>query len=99
MDELSSARPVLGSCRFLRSIIVFALHSVLAVLFGTLFSLSALAQQPIRLANEPALSPDGATLAFAWRGEIWTVPVSGGNARQLTKSAAADGEPFFSPDG
>jgi tricorn protease len=58
-----------------------------------------LAQQPIRLANEPALSPDGATLAFAWRGEIWTVPVSGGNARQLTKSAAADGEPCFSPDG
>jgi Tol biopolymer transport system component len=60
---------------------------------------TAWAQQPIRLANEPALSPDGGTLAFAWRGEIWTSPATGGSTRQLTKSAAADGQPSFSPDG
>ena len=31
-------------------------------------------REPIRLANQPALSPDGSTLAFAWGGDIWTVP-------------------------
>lgn len=59
----------------------------------------AAGQQPIRLANEPSLSPDGSQLAFAWRGEIWTVSSGGGQAQQLTKNSAADGQPFFSPDG
>ena len=36
------------------------------------------AQEPIRLATSPALSPNGATLAFAWRGDIWLVSSSGG---------------------
>ncbi|MBW8883748.1 MAG: PD40 domain-containing protein, partial [Planctomycetia bacterium] len=71
----------------------------LLVTLGLSFCSLAVAQQPIHLANEPALSPDGSTLAFAWRGEIWTVPVSGGAARQLTRNAAADSEPSFSPDG
>lgn len=60
---------------------------------------TAIAQQPIHLANEPALSPDGATLAFAWHGDIWSVASTGGTAQQLTKSAAVDGQPCYSPDG
>jgi tricorn protease len=72
--------------------------SLLAILFG-FFGTAVHGQQPIRLANDPALSPDGSTLAFAWRGEIWTVPATGGSARQTTTSAAADGQPAFSPDG
>ena len=57
------------------------------------------AADPIRLATNPALSPDGATLAFAWAGEIWTVPVSGGVARPLTRHPGREREPSFSPDG
>jgi tricorn protease len=54
---------------------------------------------PIRLGTNPALSPDGATLAFAWVGEIWTVPVAGGIARPLTRHPGREREPSFSPDG
>jgi tricorn protease len=60
---------------------------------------AAQAGDPIHLANHPALSPDGATLAFDWNGDIWTVPVAGGVARQLTQHPARDREPKFSPDG
>jgi hypothetical protein len=34
------------------------------------------AAQVIRLANRPALSPDGKTLAFDWDGDIWSVPTA-----------------------
>ena len=57
------------------------------------------AREAIRLASDPALSPDGSTLAFVWRGDIWTVPVTGGVARQLTQHPARDSQPCFSPDG
>jgi tricorn protease len=53
----------------------------------------------IRLANNPALSPDGKTLAFDWDGDIWSVPAAGGVARRLTQHPARDREPRFSPDG
>ena len=58
-----------------------------------------LADEPIRLAQDPALSPNGKTLAFAWRGSIWSVPVAGGAATRLTRHLANDSAPAFSPDG
>ncbi len=60
---------------------------------------TALAQRPIRLAESPALSPDGKTLAFTYEGEIWSVPTDGGAARLLTRHPARDKQPAFSPDG
>ena len=57
------------------------------------------ATEAVRLAADPALSPDGETLAFVWRGDIWRVPSAGGVARQLTQHPADDGQPAFSPDG
>ncbi len=54
---------------------------------------------PIRLVTEPALSPDGKTVAFSWRGDIWLVGDKGGAARQLTSHPASDRSPEFSPDG
>lgn len=63
-------------------------------------AITSLAQaEPIRLATDPALSPDGQTLVFAWRGDVWSVPTAGGVARPLTLDPKADGEPEFSPDG
>jgi tricorn protease len=59
----------------------------------------ATARSPIRLAEDPALSPDGQTIAFAWRGDLWTVAVTGGVARVLTQHPAVDSSPVFSPDG
>ena len=30
-----------------------------------------------------SISPDGSTIAFCYKGDIYTVPSTGGNARQL----------------
>ncbi len=53
----------------------------------------------IRYARYPALSPDGATVAFTYRGDIWLAPTSGGEAKRLTVHEAEDILPQFSPDG
>jgi Tol biopolymer transport system component/C-terminal processing protease CtpA/Prc len=47
----------------------------------------------------PAISPDGATIAFSFRGHLFTVPVSGGLATPLTAGTAHDTAPVWSPDG
>jgi tricorn protease len=56
-------------------------------------------REPIRLANNPALSPDGQWLAFDWNGDIWVAPATGGAARPLTAHPGRDSQPKFSPDG
>ena len=47
----------------------------------------------------PAISPDGQTIAFSYKGDIFAVSASGGQARQLTTNAAYDAYPIWSPDG
>lgn len=74
-----------------RSLLVLALVACPA--------LTVAAREPIRLPNNPALSPDGKTVAFDWNGDIWTVPTDGGTARALTHHSARDTSPRFSPDG
>ena len=54
---------------------------------------------PLRLAGDPELSPDGATLLFAWGGDIWTALTAGGLARPITTGTPREREPHFSPDG
>lgn len=44
------------------------------------------------------ISPDGKTIAFTYKGDIYTVPASGGQARQLTTNPAHDTQPIWSPD-
>ena len=48
---------------------------------------------------EPAISPDGTTIAFVSGGDIWEVPAGGGVARLLVTDAATEGRPLYSPDG
>src|SRR4051794_7916061 len=47
----------------------------------------------------PAPSPDGAEIAFASGGDIWTVPAAGGVARLLVTDPATEERPVYSPDG
>ena len=54
--------------------------------------------QPVRGIMHPALSPDGAQIAFAALGDVWLMPV-GGAARRLTSDPALDTDPAWSPDG
>ena len=57
------------------------------------------AEEKVRLASSPALSPDGTKLAFSWQGDIWIVDSAGGLARPLTLHEGRDSGPVFSPDG
>ncbi|MCB1227856.1 MAG: PD40 domain-containing protein, partial [Verrucomicrobiales bacterium] len=55
--------------------------------------------EPLRLVHDPALSPDGQTVAFCWMGDLWTVPTQGGRAIRLTSHPAMESNPAFSPNG
>ena len=46
-----------------------------------------------------AISPDGQRIAFTYQGDIFTVPIEGGRASQLTTNPAYDSYPVWSPDG
>ena len=62
-------------------------------------SLTSQAQQGPLWMRYPAISPDGSTIAFAYKGDLYCVPANGGEARQLTTHAAYDSQPIWSPDG
>src|SRR6056297_3872103 len=45
------------------------------------------------------VSPDGRTIVFDHLGNLFTLPIDGGQATQLTSGLAFDAQPRFSPDG
>mgnify|MGYP006273219641 CR=1 FL=1 len=47
----------------------------------------------------PVISPDGSQIAFAAVGDIYVMPSAGGTPVNLTKDAALDTDPSWSPDG
>src|SRR5436309_11795177 len=47
----------------------------------------------------PAISPDGQTILFEYKGDIWSVPAAGGNAYPLTLSESYEFAPVWSHDG
>ncbi len=60
----------------------------------------AKAPEPTSGLRYPCLTPDGKTVVFSWRGDIWSAPVDGsGQARRLTIHEAQDTIPRVSPDG
>jgi tricorn protease len=68
------------------------------VVWGFMVAGTATAET-VRLPNDPVVSPNGQQIAFAWRGDVWLVPIAGGAAKRLTFHAANDRQPRFSPDG
>jgi Tol biopolymer transport system component/imidazolonepropionase-like amidohydrolase len=45
------------------------------------------------------VSPDGQTIVFELLGDLYTLPIGGGQATRLTSGMAFDAQPRFSPDG
>src|SRR5262245_18021552 len=45
------------------------------------------------------VTPDGRTIVFDFLGDIYSVPIAGGEATPLTTGMAFDGQPRVSPDG
>ncbi len=74
------------------------------LLYGMLFSLLAAIQLSYGSDDKPfvrypALNPDGSQLAFSFQGDIWKVPIGGGNAVRLTIHQAYESMPKWCPDG
>ena len=44
------------------------------------------------------VSPDGRTIVFETLGDLYTLPISGGKATQITTGIAHDSQPRYSPD-
>src|SRR3954453_9230729 len=75
------------------------LRPALAVVVVLTAAAAAPAQEPIRFARTPDISPDGKLVAFSYLGDIWTVETIGGGARPVTMHQAHEINPVFSPDG
>lgn len=68
-----------------------------SVLFLTLSSTPISAQGIQGYYRQPAIN--GNTIVFVSEGDLWSVPVSGGNAIRLTTNVADETSPAISPDG
>ena len=69
---------------------------------GAMF-LPSIAPDPFDPGPRPLLmrhpTASATTIAFAYAGDLWTVPRRGGEAVRLTSSPGTESDPFFSPDG
>lgn len=74
------------------------MKKIFSALFIAGMALSAQAVTPLWL-RDVKISPDGNTIAFTYKGDIFTVPVTGGSAKRLTTAASYESEPVWSPDG
>jgi Tol biopolymer transport system component len=45
------------------------------------------------------VSPDGKTIVFELLGDLYTLPIAGGDAKAITTGLAFDSQPSYSPDG
>ncbi|MDE7414453.1 MAG: peptidase S41 [Muribaculaceae bacterium] len=61
-------------------------------------AVSASAVNPLWV-RDVKISPDGSKIAFSYKGDIFTVPSSGGAATRLTTDASYESAPIWSPDG
>ena len=61
-------------------------------------SVAAAQDAPLWL-RYPAISPDGRTVVFEYKGDLWSVPATGGTAVPLTVSDTYEFSPAWSHDG
>lgn len=62
-------------------------------------SISSSSQDQVEWYRYPAISPNGKTIAFVYKGDIYTVSASGGEAVALTANPAHDYLPVWSHNG
>ena len=68
--------------------------TILAVLWA-----AAASAENVSWLRYPAISPDGKTIAFSYKGDVYVVDSQGGEAEQITTHSAYDYAPVWSPDG
>ncbi len=73
--------------------------SIITAFVLIFITLSAQNNEPARWLRFPAISPDGATIAFGYMGNIYTVGINGGKAQALTVGDTHSERPVWSRDG
>lgn len=68
-------------------------------MLAALLCLNVFAQTTPLWLRYPAISPDGKTIAFGYKGDLYLVPSAGGTAVPLTINDAQDMMPVWSHDG
>ena len=74
------------------------MRKIILTLLGTFLLGNLSAQNPLWLRNS-SISPDGKNIVFTYKGDIYKVPVEGGDAQRLTSNSAFESFPIWSPDG
>jgi tricorn protease len=80
---------------------MFAMRTVLTLFLSIILysiTLAQVSENPLWL-RYPSISPDGTTIVFTYKGDLYRVPARGGAARQLTFHEAHDTMPVWSRDG
>ena len=72
-------------------------HTILAIALASV-PLALSASTPLWM-RDIKISPDGNTIAFTYKGDIWTVPAAGGKATRITTADSYETSPVWSPDG
>lgn len=62
-------------------------------------ALQSIAQENPLWLRYPSISPDGKTILFCYKGDIWSVPLSGGTAIPMTLTDSYEYLPVWSHDG
>lgn len=75
------------------------MNKLFPVLIGIFLCLTSYAGTTPLWMRYPAISPDGKTIAFGYKGDIYTVSSGGGVATPLTINEAHDMMPVWSHDG
>src|SRR5690554_7355345 len=70
--------------------------SLLVLLLSAGYSIAQVSPQ---WARYPSISPDGSSIVFTYKGDLYRVPSSGGKAEQLTFHEGHDFMPVWSRDG
>lgn len=70
---------------------------MLLLVAGT--GMAAASEGNVDLPRFPSISPDGSTIVFSWRGDLWKVPFDGGQAVRLTSHPGREHDSFWTPDG
>jgi len=70
-----------------------------AMMIALWMSWSASAQESALWMRYPSISPDGQTIVFSYKGDLYRVPATGGAATPLTMHEAHDFMPVWSHDG
>ncbi len=75
------------------------MKKIVLLLTGIIISSFAICQNDPMWLRYPAISPDGETILFNYKGDIYSVPSAGGDAKPLTISDTYEFLPVWSNDG